>query len=166
MESAKNTTTFSEDCVIVLGCGLRGEKILTTLQYRLDKCIDYLKYNPGALIVVAGGQGRGETICESEAMKRYLVSKGIDAGQIIEENQSMNTRQNMLFSKILLDTRFPSGNYSAVCITSGFHAYRAHILSKKAGLTVTHYNAKTVWYMYPTAYLRESLSMIKMWIGL
>jgi len=165
-QGAKNTTTFTEDCVLVLGGGLRGEEILPTLQYRLDKCIDYLQHNPNVPVIVTGGQGRNETICESEAMKRYLVSKGVDANQIIEENQSKNTRQNMQFSKILMDSIFPSGNYSVVCITSDFHAYRANLLSKKANLSVSHYNAKTPWYLYPSAYCRETLSFIKMWIGL
>ena len=165
IQAAKNTTTFTEDCVLVLGSGLCGEKILPTLQYRLDKCLDYLQHNPNALIIVSGGQGRGETICESEAMKRYLVSKGVNAGQIIEENRSKNTRQNMQFSKIILDAFFPSGNYSVVCITSGFHAYRAGKLSKMANLNLTHYNSKTAWYLYPQAYCRETLSVIKMWLG-
>jgi len=164
-QGAKNTTSFAEDCVLVLGCGIRREKILPTLQFRLDKCIDYLQYNPKALIIVSGGQGSGETICESEAMKRYLVSKGVNVDQIIEENQSKNTRQNMLFSKTLLDSLFPSGNYSVVCITSDYHAFRANKLSQKANLSVSHYNSKTLWYLYPVAYLRETLSIIKMWIG-
>jgi uncharacterized SAM-binding protein YcdF (DUF218 family) len=140
--------------------------MLPTLQFRLDKCIDYMQHNPDALIIVSGGQGRGETIYESEAMKRYLVSKGVNAGQIFEENQSKNTRQNMQYSKIILDSLFSKGNYSVVCITSDFHAFRAGKLSKKVNLPVSHYNAKTVWYLYPVAYCRETLSIIKMWLGL
>jgi len=163
---AKNTATFTEDCALVLGNGLRGERILPTLQYRLDKCLEYVQHNPKALIIVSGGQGRGETIAESKAMKSYLVSKGIDAGKIIEENQSKNTRQNMQYSKILLDSLFTSGRYSVVCITSDFHAFRANKLSKKAKLLVSHYNSKTVWYLYPIAYCRETLSIIKMWLSL
>ena len=165
-QGMKNTTAFNEDCALVLGSGIRGEKILPTLQFRLDKCLDYIQHNPEALIIVSGGKGRNETISESEAMKRYLISKGVDPNRIIEENQSKNTRQNMQFSKALLDTRFPSGNYSVVCITSDYHAYRASKLSKKADLTVSHYSAKTAWYLYPAAYFRETLSIIKMWIGL
>jgi len=164
-QGMKNTTTFNEDCALVLGCGIRGEKILPTLQFRLDKCLDYIQHNPKALIIVSGGQCRNETISEAEAMKRYLISKGVDSNRIIEENQSKNTRQNMQFSKNLLDTCFSSGNYSVVCITSDYHAYRANKLSKNANLTVSHYNSKTAWYLYPAAYFRETLSIIKMWIG-
>ena len=166
IQGAKNTTAFNEDCVLVLGCGILGETVLSTLQFRLDKCIDYLQYNPKALIIVSGGQGRGEMITESEAMKRYLISQGVNVDQIIEESQSKNTRQNMQFSKVLLDSLFLSGNYSVVCITSDYHAFRANKLSQKADLSVSHYNAKTAWYLYPSAYCRETFSIIKMWIGL
>ena len=165
-QGAKNTTAFTEDCVLVLGGGIRGEQILPALQYRLDKCLEYLQHNPDVPVIVSGGQGRGETISESEAMKRYLVSKGVDANQIIEENQSKNTRQNMQFSKILLEDLFPSGNYSVVCITSDYHAFRANQFAKKENLPVSHYNAKIPWYLYPSAYCRETLSIIKMWLGL
>jgi len=166
ISGTKNTATFTEDCVLVLGGGIKGEKILPTLQYRLDKCIEYLQRNPKALIIVSGGHGPGETTTESAAMKHYLVSKGIDAGKIIEENQAENTRQNMQLAKTLMDEHFPSGNYSVACITSDFHAFRADKLSKKAGLTVSHYNARTAWYFYPAVYCRETLSIIKMWLGL
>lgn len=163
---AKNTTTFTEDCVLVLGGGLRGDKIVPSLQLRLDKCLEYLQHNPKALILVSGGQGGSETIAESLAMKRYLVSKGVDPAHIFEENQSKDTRQNMQFSKILLDSLFPSGNYSVVCITSDFHAFRADQLSKKVSLTISHYNAKNLWYLYPIVYCRETFALIKMWLGL
>jgi uncharacterized SAM-binding protein YcdF (DUF218 family) len=164
-QGMKDSTTFNEDCILVLGFGLKGEKIRPTLQYRLDKCIEYLQHNPNALIIVSGGQGRDETICESKAMKRYLVSRGVNADQILEENQSKNTRQNMRFSKIILDSHFTSGDYSVVCITTDFHAYRAKKLSKKANLSVSHYNAKTELRYYPLAYCRETLSIVKMWTG-
>ena len=162
----KDTTTFTEDCALVLGCGIKDGEALPTLKLRLDKCIEYLQYNPDVLIIVSGGESKTEKITESEVMKRYLVSKGVDADRIIKEDQSKNTRQNMLFSKTLLDTYFPTGDYSIVCITSGYHAYRAGKLAQKANLRVSHYNSRILWYIYPAAYCRETLSIIKVWLGL
>jgi uncharacterized SAM-binding protein YcdF (DUF218 family) len=97
IKGSKDTTTFDEEAVLVLGCGIRGETLLPTLKRRLDKCLEYLQHNPVALIVVSGGQGHNESISEAEAMKRYLISKGVNASQIIMENQSRNTKQNMQF---------------------------------------------------------------------
>ena len=161
---SKNTATFDEDCVLALGCGIRGETPLPTLRMRLDKCLEYLQHNPNAWILVSGGQGRNETIAEAEAMERYLVSKGVDPSQILQEDQSSNTAENMQFSKPILDQHFASKTYKVVCITSDYHAYRAQVLSEKYGIPVSHYNAPTPWHLYPSAYLREALSICKMWI--
>jgi uncharacterized SAM-binding protein YcdF (DUF218 family) len=162
IKGTKNTTAFNEDVVLVLGCGIRGETPLPTMQERLDKCLNYLQYNPDVLIVVSGGQGHNEAIPESEAMKRYLVAKGVKASQIITEDQSRNTLQNMQFSKQIFDNHLPSG-YTVACITSNYHAYRATVLATKQGLNTTSYNAGTTWYLYPSAFSREILSICKMW---
>jgi uncharacterized SAM-binding protein YcdF (DUF218 family) len=164
IKGSKNTTTFDEDCVLVLGCGIRGETPLPTLCMRLDKCLEYLQHNPNALIIVSGGQGMNEAITEAEAMKRYLVSKGVAPMQILQEDQSSNTAENMQFSKPIIDQHFASKTYKVVCITSNYHAYRAKVLSKKFGIPVSHYNAAIRWHLYPVAYCRETLSICKMWI--
>ncbi len=160
----KNTVKFNEDCVLVLGCGIRGKTVLPTLQLRLDKCVEYLQQNPSALVIVSGGQGRNEAVSEAEAMKRYLVSKGVRTEQIIEESRSHNTKQNFQYSKELMDNYFSSKPYSVACITSNYHAYRARKLSETVGLSVAQYSSESRWYLYPSAYFREMLSVFKLWI--
>jgi len=165
INGAKNTTTFDEDCVLVLGCGLRGNVPMPALCMRLDKCLEYLQHNPNAIIVVSGGQGHSETISSAEAMKNYLVERGVNPSQILEENQSSNTVEDMEFSKPIMDKYFGSKTYKVVCITSNHHAYRAGILARKFGIPVSQYNADLLWYLYPVAYGREALSICKMWLG-
>ena len=115
------------------------------------------------MVVVSGGQGRNEDISEAAAMKRYLVSKGVVAEQIIEENRSHNTNQNFEYSKELIDNRFSSTFHSIACITSNYHAYRAKKIAEKAGLSVAQFNSTSRWYLYPSAYFREMLSIFKLW---
>ena len=165
VHGSRNTVRFNEDCVLVLGCGIRGETVLPTLQLRLDKCLEYLQHNPSAFVVVSGGQGRKEAISEAQAMKRYLVSKGVNAAQIVEENRSRNTKQNFHYSKALIERHFLSKSYTVACITSNYHAYRAKKLSEAAGLPIVQYSSKSRWYLYPSAYFRELLSICKMWIS-
>ena len=42
-------------------------------------------------------------ITESLAMKNYLVSKGINSSNIIEEDKATNTFENIRYSKKILD---------------------------------------------------------------
>lgn len=60
-----DTATKQEKTVIVLGAGLRGERVTDLLARRLDAAYDYHLENPNAVIVVTGGQGPGEDIPEA-----------------------------------------------------------------------------------------------------
>ena len=62
----------------MLGAGIKGERVTLTLANRLNKAIEYHNANPESIIIVSGGQGRGEAISEAFAMKRYLVAHNID----------------------------------------------------------------------------------------
>ena len=77
---------YEEETVIVLGCGIRGERVSVGLARRLNKAYEYHLKNPDAVIIVSGGQGPQEDIPEALAMKRYLVDKGIPEDKIIMED--------------------------------------------------------------------------------
>ena len=158
-----DNVTYSEDAVIVLGAGIRGEEVGRLLSYRLDKAIEYSARNPEAVIVVSGGQGPQESIPEALAMERYLIAKGIPAEKIIKEDKSESTFENLTFSREILDRLLGPG-YEVVIITNDFHIYRASRLAVNAGLSASHYHARTTWYSLPVIYLRESVAIMKFWI--
>ena len=47
---------------------------------------------------MSGGKGPDEVIAEGEAMQNYAVKQGIPADDIIVENKSTTTYENILFS--------------------------------------------------------------------
>ena len=51
------------------------------------------------IFIPSGGQGKDEIISEAEAMKNYLIENNIKPEDIILENESTNTLQNMKYSK-------------------------------------------------------------------
>lgn len=158
-----DSATYDEDCVIVLGAGIKGEQILSALQYRLDKAIEYSGKNPKALIVVTGGQGINESVTEAYAMEKYLLAHNIPKDRIILEERATSTYENLLFSKEILDTRLKSG-YKAAIITNGFHIFRAARFASLVGLDSSHLHADILWYNAPLNYVREVLAVIKMFI--
>ncbi len=156
---------YKEDVIIVLGAGIKGERIGTNLQKRLDTAIDYHKENPNAVIVVSGGQGPYEDISEALAMERYLVANGVPQNQIIKEDRSTSTRENFEFSKKLLDLRFGEGEYKAAYVTNGYHIYRAGLVAEGVGFNeITHIHAETPWYTAIPNGLREVLAIMKTWL--
>ena len=74
-----NPPTGQEQVMIVLGAGLRKDKPSMLLRYRLDKAYEYAAEHPDLLIVTSGGQGRDEWIPEGQAMRDYLIEKGLPA---------------------------------------------------------------------------------------
>lgn len=163
INSKVNTTDFTEDAVIVLGCAVHGETPSPTLYNRLENALIYAEKNPDALIIVSGGQGPQEKISEAEAMSRYLKENGIDESRIVLEDKSTSTSENFKFSKPILDKTFPNG-YTFSYITNDFHSYRAYSLAKLNGLNPTAFNCKTDIFSFVPLYLRECLAVIKLWV--
>ena len=154
---------YDEDVVIVLGAGIHGEQVSVPLSRRLDEAVEYNTKNPGAIIVVCGGQGFQEDITEALAMERYLVSKCVPQEKILKEEKSTSTYENFLFAREILGDYFPQG-FSAILITNDFHVYRAAALAQYAGISAGHIGAYTEWYTLPVNYLREMLAVLKMWV--
>lgn len=153
---------YNEDVVIVLGAGVRGDKVTLPLKMRLDKAIEYHHKNPDSLIVVTGGQGLQEIVTEAYAMEKYLVQNGIDKNKIIKEEKAESTSENMKFSKEILDNCFDD-DYSVVVVTNNFHVFRGTAIAKNTGFkNVTHMHAGLQWYNLMPCFLRESLAVIKM----
>lgn len=124
--------TKTADYIVVLGAQIRGESITKSLRLRLDKAVEYYEDN-NVTIIVSGGQGQGEDITEASAMKKYLVDKGIPEEDIIEEDKSTNTNENLRFSyEIICDRGDEDGNI-LIC-SNNFHIFRAVKLGKHIGM--------------------------------
>jgi len=131
ISSSRKKALAGADYLIVLGAQVRGTTISKSLKKRLDTAYDYLMESPGTIAVVSGGQGPGENISEAEAMKSYLISKGISPERIIMEDRSTNTVENIRFSRMLLDKDEPS----VVIVTNSFHVFRAVKIARNQGIS-------------------------------
>ncbi len=169
-----DTVTYEEDALIVLGAGLKGDKITPALKSRLDKALEYIEKNPDVTVVVSGGKGSQETVTEAEAMYHYLVAHGVPGNQIIKEDRATSTAENMTYSKELLDSKFhnpyelltdmafPGQPYLVAFVTNDFHICRGAMLAQKRGFQgATHIHAGLQWYNYAPCYIREAMAMVK-----
>lgn len=144
--------------MIVLGGQVKGTRVSLLLKYRLDAAYEYLSENENTIVIVTGGQGTGEDIPEARAMQEYLVAKGMDEERIRMEDKSVNTDQNIAFSRTFMD----SNEDSVVVVSNAFHIYRAVGICKKQGLArVEGLGAKSSLLTVPTNYLREAMAVVK-----
>lgn len=159
-----DNATYKEDAVIVLGSGIRGEKLTEGLKNRLDATIAYYQKNPDAILVVSGGQGPQEDITEALAMERYLLENGVPQESIIKEEQATSTYENFVYSKQLLDAYF-DGTYSVTYVTNNYHVYRAGAIAQTIGFeNATHCSSGTPWYSIIPSCVRECIGVLKFWI--
>lgn len=154
------TVDYKEDAMIVLGAGLRGDKVSLVLAQRLDQAVLYHKKNPKAFIVVSGGQGPDEWVSEAKAMSDYLVTKGVPESVILKEAQSTSTYENFKFSQAILETKF-SKPYKVAFVSNAFHMFRAEWIASTVGLKTNRLPAETQLYMMPVVYFREVLAVVK-----
>lgn len=160
----QDTAGYTEETVIVLGCGIRGTRVSVGLAKRLNKAAEYHENNPDAMIIVSGGQGPQEDISEALAMKTYLVDKGIPEDKIIMEDKSTSTIENFRYSREIMEEEGLSLD-SVVFVTNAYHVYRAASYAKDEGfLEVAHLGTDIIWYTIPMNYMREMLAVVKMWL--
>lgn len=145
------------DYVIVLGAQMKENGPSNILKARLDKAIGYLEENPATKVIVSGGQGSDEPVSEAEGMKIYLVQNGIEPDRIIMEDNSVNTKQNLMFSSEYINIE----EETVGIVTSNFHIYRSVRLARKQGYVhVCGIAAESKLGLLPANMLREFCSIV------
>lgn len=164
-EGTENPTAQT---LVVLGAGLNGDQPSLTLITRLQTALDYLEAHPAAVAVVTGGQGAYETCTEASAMALWLTQRGIDSQRIYLEEQATDTRENLRFSKeIIQRENLPQ---PVAVVSNSFHLYRAEQLALETGFdTVQTLSAPVpdvpLQWLTASVYLREYCSILLMFLG-
>lgn len=134
IQNGMHEDNIEADYIFVLGAQVMPDKRPSaTLASRLNRTEIYLKEYPKAKAVLCGGKGDNEPISEAEAMKQYLLNRGISEDRLILESKSRNTIQNIENAKKLLDDT--GKNYTTIVISSDFHCARARRLMENAELS-------------------------------
>lgn len=141
MVTAATNKAKENSTVIVLGCKVNGERASLMLIERLEAAYDYLIENMDSVCILSGGQGTDEDITEAECMYRYLTNKGIDPERLYREERSTSTKENLIYSKDILDSYHLNKNIAIV--TNEFHEYRAGNIAESLGLDHSAVSAKT-----------------------
>ena len=176
------------DYVIVLGARVKEHTVSNSLKKRLDKPIEYAEKNPETYLVLSGGKGPDEPVSEAQAMYQYLVYNGVRPSQLLLEEHSVSTVENLAYSKIIIDShrevirhqreernrltfqREPKGGYLIAAdkpldvgvLTSNFHVYRACMIAKKWGFeNVYGISAQSDPVLFIHLCVRECASIVK-----
>ena len=162
--AARYEPETDKDFLIILGCGIRKDGTPTPiLKSRIDRALSFYRKQKAEtgkelVFVTSGGQGPREVTTESSSMKRYLLEQGIPETQIIEEDKSTSTFENMKYSKAKIFEVNPEAKIAFS--TSNYHVFRSGTLSRKAKMRSVGMGAPTKWYFWPNAAVREFAGLV------
>ena len=128
MRNNKTNNSNAADAVIILGGGIAKKgALLGNTKERLNFFLR-IKKKFISIPIVLSGRCNGfmkekPLVTEAEAMKAFLVRKGIDSEHIYLEKQSLDTISNAVFSRQIVD-QHQDWKWIAL-ITSDYHMERA-----------------------------------------
>lgn len=144
----------SPEYIIVPGARCKNNEPMLALKYRLDAAYEYYTIHGAVKIITTGAESQGETISEAMAAKNYLVTLGVDEADVITEEHSTNTIENLEYAS---DIAGKDKEY--LIVSNGFHMFRIDLISKYLGIKHELYSAKTPNDIIVKNYLQEVASI-------
>lgn len=113
------------DCIFVVGSS-------KAIQYRLPKAVELYKQGRASKILFSGGvKWNGSEFSEAVSLKREAVSLGVPEKDILIEDHSLHTLENVLASLLVLDREFHLYRIERVLVvTTSYHMKRLHLTLK------------------------------------
>ena len=172
------------DYIIIHGAGLDGPRPTPLLAGRIDKALElWNKQHQYGKFVVSGGQGADEVVSEAQAMRDYLLEKGVPFGVILMEDKSTTTWENLKYSiGIINNDRTAAAStasadastsnassaastidadFTTAVVTSDFHVFRCAEYAHNLGIKADGIGSHTKGWYWPTAFIREFIAITK-----
>ena len=162
IKTIKFKPEHNKDYMIILGCKIRDDGSLTPLlKGRVDRALEFreeqLNENGKDLVFIpSGGKGNDEVITEAEAIKNYLIDKGIKKKNILVEDKSKNTYENINFSNKLINNKKANICFS----TTNYHVLRAGLIATDQNIKIEGIGSKTKPYFWINAFIREFIGTL------
>ena len=164
IRAASHEPSYDKDYLIILGCKVRKDGRLTPLlKSRVDRAISFYKNQlektkKKLVFIPSGGKGSDEVISEAEAMRNYLVEQGISKKDILIEDKSCSTYENMLFSNKIINSK--KSDSKIAFSTTNYHVFRSGVIANKVGIDCEGMGSRTKWYFYTNALIREFIASL------
>lgn len=163
------------DYLMVLGCGMRPDGTPTPLLAgRVDRAYEFdvaciAAGGKPTTFVPSGGRGPDELMSEAQSMRDYLVKKGVEPERIVLEDRSTSTRENMVYSREVIERHAGRDANEAVVAfsTTNYHVFRGYVYAHQAGMVAEGMGSSTKTYFWPNAFLREFAGLlVAQWGGI
>ena len=115
------------DCILVLGCGIWGNKPSPMLEDRLNEGISLYKNGVASKLIMSGDHGR-EEYDEVNVMKNYAIDKGVASEDIFMDHAGFSTYESIYRAKEIFNAK------KIIIVTQEYHLYRSLHIANKLGV--------------------------------
>jgi uncharacterized SAM-binding protein YcdF (DUF218 family) len=119
------------DAAVVLGAAVWTSEVSPVFRERINHAINLYRKGQVRKLIFTGGQGNPGEPTESAAARQYALESGLPAGDILIEEKSHNTYENILYAKQLADTH---GIKRVLIVSDPLHMKRAMAMASDVGL--------------------------------
>lgn len=123
-------TSGASRLLVVLGARLENDQITTLFRQRLDRTLAIYDPERPTCIIILGGITWGNRSSEAERGREYLLERGINSDDLLVEDQSLNTLENLKHAQPLIARH---GGHP-VLISNRFHLARCSALARGIGI--------------------------------
>lgn len=131
------------DVAIVLGAATYYDEVSPVYRERLNQGIRLYIDGYVDKVIVTGGFGAGNAHSDAYTAKQYVVSQGVPEEDILLEETSSITQENLENAKVIMEE---NGMTTAIIVSDPLHMKRAMLLAKDAG--IESYSSPTETTMY------------------
>ena len=115
------------DCVLVLGCGVWGDKPSHMLEDRLLVGIELCKNGASEKLLMSGDHGRDE-YDEVNVMKKFATDRGLASEDVFMDHAGFSTYESMYRARDIFKAK------KVLIVTQEYHLYRAIFVARRLGL--------------------------------
>ena len=115
------------DCIMVLGCGVRGDSPTPLLADRLQRGVEVYHSGAAPKILMSGDHGQ-TNYDEVNVMKQYALDEGIPEADIFMDHAGFSTYESMYRAKEIF------GVDKMIIVTQKYHLSRAVFIARKLGI--------------------------------
>jgi uncharacterized SAM-binding protein YcdF (DUF218 family) len=127
----KNSSAETADAAIVLGAAVWGQQVSPVFKERINHAIDLYRAGRVRKIIFTGGQGNRNEPTEAAAARNYALQNGVPLSDVLLEQSSHTTYENMVYAKKLVDQY---GMKKTLIVSDPLHMKRAMTMALDVGL--------------------------------
>jgi uncharacterized SAM-binding protein YcdF (DUF218 family) len=126
-----NSSGQNADAAVVLGAAVWSNQVSPVFRERINHAVELYQAQRVRKLIFTGGQGNRNEPTEAAAARDYAIQNGVPANDILIEQSSHTTYENVVNAKQLADAH---GLKKVLIVSDPMHMKRAITMARNIGL--------------------------------